>query len=639
MQYRAEIDGLRALAVIPVILFHANIPFFSGGFVGVDVFFVISGFLITNIILSDRAAGRFTFMNFYERRVRRILPPLFLVLFATIPFAWIWISPNELVDYALSLGSTTLFGANLYFLEHVGYFSTNSELRPLLHMWSLAVEEQFYLLLPLLLIMKSHPRIVALMIGIWIASFFLSELGWRYKPSENFFFTPSRFWEILSGCLCAFYMRDRETSGSTPLAGIGLLLILIAIFTFEKTTPSPSFFVLMPVVGTCLLLIFGNRHTIAGKLLAWRPFVFMGLLSYSAYLWHQPLFAFARIRLDEELSFSILAVLIGATFVLAFLSYKFIETPIRKRTFKPLASRTALFATFGGLGVVLLLIAGYMLSTNGAPNRHMNNGLSYSDVKFDEITKPNQGLSAACDFAFRDTLRCRTDEQPETVFWGDSFTMHLVQAYLADNGDAKIIQHTKSACLPVLDIAFGTHERRTLDCMTFNDQVFADIQKRKSLKRVVMSLRMSDEMTLASNIRYRDGSARLDTTQDYLRQTVAKLEELGLEVVVVSPIPQTGHDIGQCLLHAMKFKTSLEPCNFTRAELDTGFKQSKTFLNTLPSTVKTVLLDDVLCGEGQNGICPTSLNNTPLYRDRAHFSVAGSKVIGEKFGFGALLGR
>ena len=243
MKYRREIDGLRAVAVLPVILFHAGLTFWSGGFVGVDVFFVISGYLITTILIDERERGTYSVLSFYERRARRILPALFLVLIVCIPFAWMWVPPYPFEDFARSLAFAALFISNIHFLEHGGYFDLNADLRPLLHTWSLAVEEQYYLLFPLVLFCLRKFRRTKYLIGftlLALASLAVAEWGWRNYPSQNFYFTPSRLWEMLAGSLCAAILYQRAQMKSEVLAGLGLAMILYSTVFFDAGLPFPS---------------------------------------------------------------------------------------------------------------------------------------------------------------------------------------------------------------------------------------------------------------------------------------------------------------------------------------------------------------------------------------------------------------
>lgn len=378
LKYRAEIDGLRALAVVPVILFHAGAAGFSGGYVGVDIFFVISGYLITTILLNELEQDRFSLIGFYERRARRILPALFLVMLACLPFAWFMMHPSELVDFSQSLLATTGFSSNILFWLESGYFDTEAELKPLLHTWSLAVEEQFYIFFPLMLLFlwpMGRANLFALVSGLGLASLAFAHWGAYALPSATFYLLPTRAWELFAGALIAFYFKRRESQACPPalngraaewlgLAGLGLIVASIALF--DKQTPFPSLYALVPVAGTCLLIVYAQPGTITQRLLSQRVLVGIGLISYSGYLWHQPILAFYRFNKFGHLSaFEIIAVcaLVAA---LAYLSWRFVEAPFRSKT---RISRNTIFAlsglcmaAFGAIG-----LAGHV--ADGFPHR------------------------------------------------------------------------------------------------------------------------------------------------------------------------------------------------------------------------------------------------------------------------------
>lgn len=275
MNYRREIDGLRALAVIPVILFHADFKPFSGGFIGVDVFFVISGYLITTFILTELEAGEFSIIRFYERRARRILPALFLVMAVCLPLAWLWLLPGDMLNFSQSLIAVSVFASNILFWQQSGYFDTEAELKPLLHTWSLAVEEQFYVLFPLFLILGwrfGRKWLVLALAIVASLSLIMAQRRAVVNPAYAFFLLPTRGWELALGALVAFYFSRYPDSIYNPtlnqiLSMLGLLLILFSIFAFSKSTPLPGPYALVPTVGAALILLFAWPQTWVGALL------------------------------------------------------------------------------------------------------------------------------------------------------------------------------------------------------------------------------------------------------------------------------------------------------------------------------------------------------------------------------------
>lgn len=374
MQYRPEIDGLRALAVVPVILFHAGFDLFKGGFVGVDIFFVISGYLITTIIIEDINDGKFTLKSFYERRARRILPALFLVLFFSSIFSWLWLAPDDMKDFSQSLVSTVLFFSNVLFWRESGYFETASELKPLIHTWSLSLEEQFYLFFPILCVfaLRYFKKYLSLLIAVGLlVSLLLSILFTSKYTTASFFLLPTRIWELLAGSLVAIYLmnpvslklsnRQRDAAGF-----LGILLIALSVVLFDESLKFPGFYAILPTLGAVLIILFAREDNFVGSFLGNRIFVFIGLISYSAYLWHQPLFAFARHRFEEDLSHNVFISLSLLSLLIGYLSWRFIERPFRNRA-KTSSKMIVIFSVAGTS--LAVAIGSYGIYTNGFENR------------------------------------------------------------------------------------------------------------------------------------------------------------------------------------------------------------------------------------------------------------------------------
>jgi peptidoglycan/LPS O-acetylase OafA/YrhL len=340
MKYRPEVDGLRAIAVLPVIVFHAGFTWMRGGFVGVDIFFVISGYLITTIILSELDNGQFSIAGFYERRARRILPALFLVLACSLLAAYLLLLPDQLIGFSKSLAGVVLFISNVYFRSEVNYFARASEQEPLLHTWSLAVEEQYYLVFPLLamLIWKKGAKVflfTALLIAI--ASFTYADRQSLIQPDKVFFETLTRIWELFVGSLAAAYiLRWRTAEPGLVVAEVcgvlGLGLIAWACLHFDQATPFPGRYAIAPTLGAALVILFASPSTYTGRLLGCKVVVGIGLICYSAYLWHQPIFAFARILSPANPSSLEFATLTGLSLGLAYLTWRFVEQPFRNRS-------------------------------------------------------------------------------------------------------------------------------------------------------------------------------------------------------------------------------------------------------------------------------------------------------------------
>ena len=372
MIHRPEIDGLRAIAVMPVILSHAKFGLVPGGYLGVDIFFVISGFLITMLLMEEMAAGHFSLGRFYERRARRILPALVAVIAVVSVAAWLWLLPAELKKYSDSLIAVGLFGSNFLFWRTENYFAPVADLAPMLHTWSLAVEEQFYLLFPLILLALwrfARPRLVLVLVVAALASLLLSHYAARHYASANFYLAPTRVWELLAGALAGWLMLHRPPAASDGVAAGGLALIVASMLIYDETTPIPSLLALAPVGGTVLVLVFARGRSRVARFLSLPPMVWIGLVSYSAYLWHQPIFALARIKLLERPSTMMMIALVALTLVLSALSWRFVEQPFRGRAGQRRFSARAIFALSGLslAGMVGLGLAGTL--SDGADGR------------------------------------------------------------------------------------------------------------------------------------------------------------------------------------------------------------------------------------------------------------------------------
>jgi len=377
MTYRHEIDGLRAVAVLSVILSHAGFGWMPGGFAGVDAFFVISGFLITGIISRDLVQGRFTFRNFYARRARRILPALFFMLLSVSILAWLTLSPSQIQEISGSVFFSVLSLSNLYFIDFVNYFAPSAEYVMLLHTWSLGVEEQFYLLFPLIAFIVyrnlGKSGFWAVVLILLVVSFAISEWGLRNEPRANYFFSPSRFWEILLGAVAALWCSSHDTKGNDPLAAMGLAALCLTFFIYDDSILFPSYYALAPTIGTVLVLTYARGSTMTAKLLQYRPLRSVGLISFSAYLWHQPVFVFARLD-GYETSEPLTAVaLIAVILLLSALSWRFVEQPFRT-TQTPVILWRAPVLWMTAVGLTALSLVGYftflpMLRFNDADQR------------------------------------------------------------------------------------------------------------------------------------------------------------------------------------------------------------------------------------------------------------------------------
>lgn len=462
LSYRPDVDGLRAVAVLLVIFGHLK-QYALGGYIGVDIFFVISGYLISAHILSEMREGRFSIVTFYERRIRRIFPALLVMLAFTSLLAWRYLYPSELADYARSLIAAIFSVSNLLFWHQAGYFDAPSLVKPLLHTWSLAVEEQFYVFFPLFLVLirKFLPtRLKSAIFAFTGITFALSVYYVHRDASAAFFFAPLRAWELLFGTILSqHYLPDIRRAICRHIASVGgLLLIFIPAFVYTEATPFPGLAALPPCLGAALLIAAGETGpSLGGRLLSLRPVVFVGLISYSLYLWHWPILVFQTIGNllinDPDSSRRVKIAIFAVSLLLGYLSWRFVETPFRKGRFRP--ARTPLFLVNGAAVALLSLAAVAALLSHGAPRRFPADALraaSYLNTKMDA---PYNG--GTCFFGPDDQYRtfqpaaCFHDVPGKKTYllMGDSHAGHLWPGLHAVFPELNLSEASASYC-PVL---------------------------------------------------------------------------------------------------------------------------------------------------------------------------------------------
>lgn len=458
LKYREEIDGLRAFAVIPVILFHAGLSSFDSGFIGVDVFFVISGFLITSIIIKEMHSEKFTLSSFYERRLRRIAPILLFVVLTCIPFAWLLMTTKQFNEFSIAVGSIPSFSSNFLFWSQVDYFATSAEINPLLHTWSLAIEEQYYMLFPLLLIFirkKSTKTTIVILSILMLLSLLYTEIAWRKFPAANFYLFPSRIWELLVGSIAAFlmpYVSKVNIRRNNIYSLFGFVLLLFSYIWMDEQTPFPSIYATMPIFGTAFILIFSGNGSVVKALLSIGPLIFIGRISYSLYLWHLPVFAFSRLNGVNTAEPIALAILLSFLLIISYLSWRLIENPFRKKDI--ISSKPLIFGT--------LIIASSMVGF--ASYGHFV-GFTHPDMAPEGalFLKTYKGSKFAiplyredCNFYYHneiaeDCLQSQSTNVPVTLIWGDSHAQALALGLRHNFGEQRFFaQLATSACVPAI---------------------------------------------------------------------------------------------------------------------------------------------------------------------------------------------
>lgn len=640
--YRADIDGLRALAILPVVLFHFRVPGFFGGFVGVDVFFVISGYLITSLIHGEMAQGRFSIVEFCQRRIRRIFPALFAMLaVATVAAAFVFF-PADFALYARSLVATAFFASNFEFRHEAGYFDAAAELKPLLHLWSIAVEEQFYLLFPAILLLtgaKSKRRTLVIVAILLAASFGFSLWAVTHAPADAFYLLPSRMWELMLGAMLAIggLVVPRLRALREAIAIIGLALIGWSVFALTPATPFPGLAALAPCLGAALVIYAGSGRTAVNDALSVRPLVFVGLISYSLYLWHWPLYVFTRYVLFRELTGLETAGLIAASFVLAFLCWRFIERPFRERRFQPdwkalFGGAAAAMATAAACGAVIA-------SSDGWPQRYP------SAIR--QILAEERDHEPRMDICFGLTARdvragrlCRVGstaaKHPSFILWGDSHADALlpaVEEVALREGRAGLFAGTDS-CAPLL----GVTRPDAWKCRAFNDEVIK-IATGPDITEVILDARWAKNADGTSygdeppgRILIYDDQGRGTTTATTnavfvrgLERTVRTLTQAGKKVILVGSVPEIGWPV-PIVLARMKLADENPQTDLT---LSAYLQRQHFVLYAFAQMNKTygakvIYPHQVLCA---TGTCKVALRGIPLYRDQHHLSVFGARQL------------
>lgn len=633
--YRTEIDGLRSVAVVPVVMFHAGLPGFDGGYIGVDVFFVISGFLITSLITPDIQRGTFSLRRFYAARVRRIAPAMLVVIVACIPFAWWWMPAEDLASFSGSVTAASIFVSNLFFWLQTGYFDRAGEVKPLLHTWSLGVEAQFYLVYAVILqfsLRFGRRRVVALLAALALASFLLSEWVARVQPSMAFYLLPTRAWELLSGAVCAFLPQSRSRIRCEFLSVLGLSAICWSVVFDGHANLSASFFLLIPVLGTCLVLVNARGMTATARILSLTPLTAIGAMSYSVYLWHQPLFAFARIRFSEHLTAMNMLALCFCSFAIGYVSWRFIEVPTRRAMIGGVVRVRALFAGLAAatLSTVAFGVAGSV--AQGFPQRFPVKDLATR-------LQVNTGLGDECEGPFKVSPACATSSEPEVLLWGDSFAMHLLDGLRASNPSVRLVQFTQSVCGPIVGIAPVVKENPltwSQQCITFNDQVLRQVAQTKSLRYAVLSSPFTQFVGKDARILTREGTVLPGGMEvmDAFSKTLETLVSLGIQPVVFAPPPRPGYNAGSCLATAVQRGEPTADCSFSRAHALGMQVEEVRLLQEIEKNYRVVWLTDAIC---ENDTCNAAKDGVFIYRDSEHLSHEGSTFLGLKMDFYGIL--
>ena len=641
MTYRSDIDGLRAMAILPILLYHAGIPGFSGGFVGVDIFFVISGFLITSIIMREVNEGDFSFTNFWVRRARRILPAALVVVVFTLIAGWFFFAPVDYIELGRSARTQAFFAANFFFWGESGYFDGPSELKPLLHTWSLAVEEQFYIVFPLVLILlhKFLPNNKRFALILFFVVSLVASIIWvKDYPSATFYLLHTRAWELLLGSLLVLLplhsIRYRGLAEVVSL--VGLATITYCVITYDSSIIFPGMSALPPTLATAALIWANGRHnTIVKQLLSLQPMVWVGLISYSLYLWHWPLIAFARYSSVEELILTDKLLLISLSIMLAYFSWKFIETPFRKKQLL-VTNKKIFYSAFASILIVAMvgqqirLAKGYPLRLPEYARNYAIGAIWSKDQK--ECYKLNQA-GKLCRFGANETSK------PELFFWGDSHAAALLPGIIEKTKEHGLItlHASKSSCLPILGL--GTAYLDDSKCAAFHQLMINQLEF-SGIKHVLIAgawaayinvEAVGTTFVIPSKDQSVDKNSGVapEIFRNYLAGMVKDLRAKNIHVWIVRQVPWQAESMAHKLT-----KLAME----NRDTTDVGLPlEEHRYRQEFVNTVFDELADDgvtildptpLMCTDI---FCPAQKDGYSLYKDNDHLSVQGAMMLRELF--------
>lgn len=631
-RYRPDIDGLRAFSIIAVVIYHAFPSLMPGGFVGVDVFFVISGYLITGIILGEQTTGSFSVAEFYRRRIKRIIPALLLVMVFCLVAGWWVLLPHEYGALGRQTAAASVFVPNILFWTEAGYFDTDSRLKPLLHLWSLGVEEQFYLVWPLLLLATLRNRFaaLALVVALLTASFCLNVFVTGDRAA-SFFLPQFRIWELLLGALLAALGARSVSPVQKNLASLaGLLLLVTAVYAIDRKSQFPGWWALLPTLGATLL-IFAGPDTAINRGLGTRALVFIGKISFPLYLWHWPLLTFARIMEQGEPEPAVRIAAVVCSGVLAWLSYRLVEARLRYHPgrFTPVWLMIGLFA----IGLAGLVIT----KADGVPGRtEAFNALAATFQSAD----PGPGHPNHCDFGDATLGKCLQDNKPPQIaVLGDSHSTNTFFALAHHYRDSSegVIRLGEGGCPPLEGVEIKDSGNRD-HCKAITRKHIEWVSRKPEIKTVFLSsmgvpylnnrlgrYRMTypDKPALESN------SAVFATGLD---DSVKTLMAAGKQVVLVIDWPGLEFDPQTCVNTRPFRLTSFEPrpCEISRKRHDNRSRQYRQIVQDVWQKNPGTLLWDTPKAFCNKRKCRGSKNEEVLYRDPGHLSMAGSRYLGER---------
>lgn len=647
---RLDIQALRGLAVLIVVLYHTKIGNLQAGFLGVDIFFVISGFLITTLVATGIHRDTFSLTEFYFRRAKRLLPAAYVTFLITATCAPWFLNQQELRDFATQMVGAITFTGNIVLWQQTGYFEGAGDLKPLLHVWSLAIEEQYYFLLPAALLFTRPSRwfwgtvaVLLLSLGLCIAVGFV-------KPIATFYLLPTRAWELLFGSVGALWVlsppndRYQIISRLVRLLFLPALLCLLALPFFAVTGNHPGLIAALVCFATLIVIL--RNSPLLNAALPTRALAHVGDFSYSLYLVHWPVIALMKnawVGSTPELPLNLRLLALLLSFVLAYLLYRVVEDPIRKSRLK---FSKGLFAKVLLSSVTLMAVT--PLAIQAMP----------AQMDFTAVRKTNYGLSERCEYAdrFMPIKECQSGGHPTLLVWGDSYAMHVVPGLLQEWKRGDVIQATKSACGPFLGLAprrlvhpghgIVMNQEWAQRCIAFNQSVIDYLRITPSVDTVVLSSPFAAYVTPENyehvlQIDKGFSSVPVHSTAAVagLQRTVESIRALGKTVVLVAPPPSADFDIGGCLERQISGKIALggrKGCTVNLVEYQTKRANVLDLLKavSVAADVAVIRFDPYLCNATE---CQTMLDSTMIYRDVGHLSYAGSELLAKRMQWAKLI--
>lgn len=630
--YRPAVDGLRGVAVLAVLGFHAFPETVSGGYVGVDVFFVISGFLITSIIARQLLHVDFSFADFYWRRVRRLFPALVLVLATTLALGWFLLLPNEFKQLGKHATAAATFLANFALWRESGYFDNAAEFKPLLHLWSLGIEEQFYLVWPAVLVAlwKRRTALIVTLSILVLASFALSVSLAHSAPVANFYWPVSRFWELGAGCLLALSMerpaptieshghryRDLATN-ILPL--LGLTSILISIAVFDTSTRFPGWPALLPVVGSLLILATPGDSRFQ-RVLTSRPLVWTGLISYALYLWHWPLLSFLNILAAGLPPLALRWLALGLSFLLAWLTYRYIELPIRRHKELQFNLRLAAAAAIAGLAGMVIYVTGGVAQRFDADIQALHHG-----PRRDALCPSRFAATAPINY-------CRTTSErpPSILFVGDS-RAHAIYEVAAPllAPEHSVMLLGRGGCPPLLNVRVSGYDPNERECQQVW-QTFVQYVHQTRPKVVIVVGNGSFLITNPEIQLARDGATVAESKEaifEYgIRSLLSELTRFS-RVIYLGEIPAFS-TAPSCFLRAFRLPTTQCYPERDRDQVELAMAPYNRALHRVQRAFPQVQLVDAIAVLCAASVCSQQPPGKPLlYSDAVHLSPAGARLL------------